>query len=81
MPLSNKKGIRAEKEATTGAKIELNKIKKRSRELPSTYEKKILETKQTKRLKSGGWHEHVKKIMVYENCPLTGQLRNEKRWE
>ena len=32
--------------------------KKRSRELPSTYEKKILETKQTKRLKSGGWCEN-----------------------
>ena len=62
-----------------GTKIELKK--KRSRELPSTNEKKILETKQTKRLKSEGWHEHVKKIMVHENCPLTGQLRNEKKWE
>ena len=54
MPLSEKKKkgkIRAEKEAMAGTKIELKK--KRSRELPSTNEKKILETKQTKRLKSG----------------------------
>ena len=59
MPLSpkRKKGkIRAEKEAMAGTKIELKK--KRSRELPSTNEKKILETKQIKRLKSGGWHEN-----------------------
>ena len=47
--------------ATAGTKIQLKQKKKRSRELPSNYEKKIIETKQTKRLKSGGWHEHIKK--------------------
>ena len=79
LPLSKKKGDKGWKGGHGRNKNSIKTKKKRSRELPSTYEKKILETKQTKRLKSEGWHEHIKKDNGPWILPINWSVEERKK--